>query len=42
MLAAFAPAPRLYPFDAAHPTTTCDPVNNSNFCTTGFGDLPRN
>ena len=38
----FATAPLLYPFDPAHPTTTCDPVNNSNFCVTGFGDLGRN
>jgi hypothetical protein len=33
--AAFSPAPLLYP-------TICDPVNNPNFCTTGFGDLARN
>ena len=32
---AFAPAPLLYP-------AQCDPVNNPNFCTTGFGDLGRN
>lgn len=40
--AAFAPAALLYPFDAANPATTCDPVNNANFCTTGFGNLQRN
>jgi hypothetical protein len=40
--AAFAPAPLLYPFDPANPATTCDPVHNPNFCTTGFGDLQRN
>ncbi|HET9405805.1 MAG TPA: carboxypeptidase-like regulatory domain-containing protein [Candidatus Sulfotelmatobacter sp.] len=41
---AFVPAPLLYPFDPANPTTTCDPTNPStaNFCTTGFGDLGRN
>ncbi|PYX52512.1 MAG: hypothetical protein DMG79_00495, partial [Acidobacteria bacterium] len=33
--AAFTPAPLLYP-------TLCDPVNNPNYCTTGFGDLGRN
>ena len=33
--AAFTPAPLLYP-------AQCDPVNNPNFCTTGFGDLGRN
>ena len=38
----FAPAALLYPFDAAHPTTTCDPVNNPNYCVTGFGSLGRN
>ena len=32
---AFTPAPLLYP-------TLCDPVNNPNYCTTGFGDLGRN
>jgi hypothetical protein len=39
---AFVPAPLLYPFDPGNPTTTCDPDNNPNFCTTGFGDLGRN
>ena len=34
-LNAFTPAPLLYP-------GLCDPVNNPNFCTTGFGDLGRN
>jgi hypothetical protein len=34
-LSAFTPAPLLYP-------AQCDPVNNPNFCTTGFGDLGRN
>jgi hypothetical protein len=34
-LNAFATAPLLYP-------SICDPVNNSNFCTTNFGDLGRN
>ncbi len=34
-LSAFTPAPLLYP-------GLCDPVNNPNFCTTGFGDLGRN
>lgn len=38
----FTPAPLLYPFDPANPTTTCDPVNNPNFCTTYFGNLGRN
>jgi hypothetical protein len=38
----FATAQLLYPFDPAHPTTTCDPVNNPNFCTTFFGNLGRN
>jgi hypothetical protein len=33
--AAFTTAPLLYP-------TLCDPVNNPNFCTTGFGNLGRN
>ena len=32
---AFALAPLLYP-------AQCDPVNNPNFCTTGFGNLGRN
>jgi hypothetical protein len=32
---AFALAPLLYP-------TQCDPVNNPNFCATGFGNLGRN
>jgi hypothetical protein len=32
---AFTPAALLYP-------TICDPVNNPNFCTTGFGNLARN
>jgi Carboxypeptidase regulatory-like domain/TonB dependent receptor len=40
--AAFTPAPFLYPTDPANPATTCDPINNPNFCTTGFGDLQRN
>jgi hypothetical protein len=40
--AAFTPAPLLYPFDPLNPSTTCDPVNNPNFCGTGFGDLGRN
>lgn len=40
--AAFTPAPLLYPFNPAEPTTTCDPVNNPNFCTTGYGNLGRN
>jgi Carboxypeptidase regulatory-like domain/TonB dependent receptor len=40
--AAFTPAPLLYPFNTANPTTTCDPVNNPNFCTTGYGNLGRN
>ena len=40
--AAFVPAPQLYPHDPLNPTTTCDPINNANFCTTGFGDLGRN
>ncbi|HYU47982.1 MAG TPA: hypothetical protein VEK84_17600, partial [Terriglobales bacterium] len=38
----FDVAPLLYPFDPNNPTTTCDPVNNSNFCTTFFGNLGRN
>lgn len=32
---AFTPAALLYP-------TICDPVNNPNFCATGFGNLARN
>src|SRR5271168_4333471 len=32
---AFTTAPLLYP-------AQCDPVNNPNFCTTGFGNLGRN
>jgi len=40
--AAFTTAPLLYPFDPLNPSTTCDPVNNPNFCTTGFGSLGRN
>jgi hypothetical protein len=40
--AAFTPAPQLYPFDPLNPSTTCDPVNNPDFCATGFGDLRRN
>jgi hypothetical protein len=32
---AFTPAPLLYPGQ-------CDPLNNPNFCTTGFGNLGRN
>jgi hypothetical protein len=40
--AAFTPASLLYPFDPANPATTCDPVNNSNFCTTNYGNLSRN
>ena len=31
----FTPAPLLYPAE-------CDPLNNPNFCATGFGDLGRN
>ncbi len=38
----FTPAPLMYPYDPANPTTTCDPVNNPNFCTTQFGNLGRN
>jgi TonB-dependent receptor-like protein len=38
----FTTAPLLYPFDPLHPATTCDPVNNPNFCTTYFGNLGRN
>jgi len=38
----FTTAPLLYPSDPANPATTCDPVNNSNFCTTAFGNLGRN
>jgi hypothetical protein len=38
----FATAQLLYPFDPANPGTTCDPVNNPNFCTTFFGNLGRN
>jgi Carboxypeptidase regulatory-like domain len=34
-LSAFTPAPLLYP-------GLCDPINNPNFCTTGFGNLGRN
>lgn len=34
-LSAFTPAPLLYP-------AKCDPINNPNFCTTGFGNLGRN
>ena len=41
-LAAFTTAPLLYPFDPANPATTCDPINNPNFCGTGFGNLGRN
>jgi len=33
--AAFTTAPLLYPASA-------NPINNSNFCTTAFGDLGRN
>jgi Carboxypeptidase regulatory-like domain/TonB dependent receptor len=40
--AAFTTAPLLYPFDPANPATTCNPVSNSNFCGTGFGNLGRN
>jgi Carboxypeptidase regulatory-like domain/TonB dependent receptor len=40
--ASFTPAPLLYPFNPADPSTTCDPVNNPNFCTTGYGNLGRN
>jgi hypothetical protein len=40
--AAFTTAPLLYPTDPNNPTTTCDPVHNPNFCTTGFGNLERN
>jgi hypothetical protein len=39
---AFTTAPLLYPFDPNNPSTTCDPVNNPNFCTTDFGNLGRN
>jgi hypothetical protein len=38
----FTTAPLLYPFDPANPGTTCDPVNNPNFCGTAFGNLGRN
>jgi hypothetical protein len=38
----FAPAQFLYPFDPANPATTCNPVTNSNFCATFFGNLGRN
>jgi hypothetical protein len=38
----FAPAALLYPFNAANPTTTCDRINNPNYCVTGFGNLGRN
>jgi Carboxypeptidase regulatory-like domain/TonB dependent receptor len=38
----FETAQLLYPFDPANPATTCDPVNNANFCTTYFGNLGRN
>jgi hypothetical protein len=38
----FATAQLLYPFDPANAGTTCDPVNNPNFCTTFFGNLGRN
>jgi hypothetical protein len=38
----FTSAALLYPFDPANPATTCDPINNSNFCTTEFGNLGRN
>ena len=38
----FTTAPLLYPSDPANPSTTCDPVNNPNFCGTNFGDLGRN
>jgi hypothetical protein len=40
--AAFSPAPQLYPNDPNNPATTCDPVSNPNYCTTGFGNLGRN
>ncbi len=40
--AAFTPAALLYPSDPLNPATTCDPVNNPNFCVTGFGNLGRN
>jgi hypothetical protein len=40
--AAFTTAPLLYPFNPASPATTCDPVNNPNFCGTAFGNLGRN
>jgi hypothetical protein len=40
--AAFTNAPLLYPFDPANPSTTCNPINNPNFCGTGFGNLGRN
>jgi hypothetical protein len=38
----FTSAQLLYPFDPLNPATTCDPVNNPNFCTTAFGNLGRN
>jgi hypothetical protein len=38
----FTTAPLLYPNNPASPATTCDPVNNPNFCGTNFGDLGRN
>ncbi len=38
----FTSAALLYPFDPANPGTTCDPINNPNFCTTEFGNLGRN
>ena len=41
-IANFSPVSQLYPFDPANPATTCDPVNNPNYCATGFGDLGRN
>jgi len=40
--AAFTTAPLVYPFNPASPLTTCDPVNNPNFCGTAFGNLGRN
>jgi hypothetical protein len=37
----FTTAPLLYPFDPAHPSTTCS-TSNANFCGTDFGNLGRN
>jgi hypothetical protein len=38
---AFTTAPLLCRFDPPHRKTTCDPVNNPNFCTTGFANVGR-